>query len=126
MAGPILLGTIVGRGTRSRQPWSRLFTGPNPAPRAWDHLFGGRPHGWVRLRLKNGIWLGGAFATRPGGTRSYAAGYPEEQDLYLVEAVECDRDSGDFLLDDRGTPVSRGSSMLIRWSEVEYLDFIEA
>ncbi len=76
--------------------------------------------------MKNGIWLGGAFATRPGGTRSYAAGYPEEQDLYLVEAVECDRDSGDFLLDDRGTPVSRGSSMLIRWSEVEYLDFIEA
>jgi hypothetical protein len=41
-------------------------------------------------------------------------------------AVECDRDSGDFLLDDRGTPVSRRSSMLIRWSEVEYLDFIEA
>jgi hypothetical protein len=30
------------------------------------------------------------------------------------------------LLDERGTPVSRGSPMLIRWSEVEYLDFSEA
>jgi hypothetical protein len=69
--------------------------------------------------------LGGAFATRADGTRSYAAGYPEQQDLYLVESVEVDPETGSFLLDDDGTPVSRGSSILIRWEEVEYLDFIE-
>ena len=122
---PILLGTFVGRGTRSRRPWASSFTGPNPAPRAWDHLFGARPRGWVRLRLKSGTWLGGAFATRADGTRAYAAGYPEQQDLYLVESVEVDPETGSFLLDDEGTPVSRGSSILIRWEEVEYLDFIE-
>lgn len=126
VGGSILLGTIVGRGTRSRRPWARLFTGPDPAPRAWDHLFGSRPDGWIRLHLKSGGWLGGAFATRPDGTRSYAASYPDEQDLYLVEAIECDPDSGAFVLDEAGTPVSRGSSILVRWSEVEYLDFIEA
>src|SRR3990172_2766748 len=68
------------------------------------------PRGWVRLRLKGGTWLGGAFATRADGTRSYAAGYPEQQDLYLVESVEVDPETGSFLLDDEGTPVSRGSS----------------
>jgi len=83
------------------------------------------PRGWVRLRLKGGTWLGGAFATRADGTRAYAAGYPEQQDLYLVESVEVDPETGSFLLDDEGTPVSRGSSILIRWEEVEYLDFIE-
>jgi len=72
------------------------------------------PRGWVRLRLKGGTWLGGAFATRADGTRSCAAGYPERQDLYLVESVEVDPETGSFLLDDEGTPVSRGSSILIR------------
>lgn len=122
---PILLGTIVGNGTRSGRPWASVFTGPNPAPRAWDHLFAGRPRGWIRLHLKSGTWLGGAFATRPDGTRSYAAGYPEEQDLYLVEAVEVDQETGSYVLDEEGTPVSRGSSILVRWDEVEYLDFVE-
>ena len=72
------------------------------------------PRGWVRLRLKGGTWLGGAFVTRADGIPSYAAGYPERQDLYLVESVEVDPETGSFLLDDEGTPVSRGSSILIR------------
>jgi len=61
----------------------------------------------------------------PDGSRSYAAGYPEEQDLYLVEAVEVDPQTGAFVLDEEGNPVPRGSAILIRWDEVEYLDFTE-
>jgi len=79
---------------------------PDPAPRAWDHLLGTRPDGWIRLRRKSGIWLGGAFATRPDGARSYAAGYPEDQDLYLADAMVVDPDSGEFLLDDEHRLVS--------------------
>jgi hypothetical protein len=123
---PTVLGTIVGVATRSRRPWARIFTGPAPAPRAWDHLFAARPDGWIRLRLKSGTWLGGAFAVLPDGSRSYAAGYPDEQDLYLVEAVEVDPDGGEFVFDEQGDPVSKGSAILIRWDEVEYLDFIDA
>ncbi len=123
VGAPTLLGTWVGLGTRARKRWTRVFTGPNPAPRAWDNLFGTRPDGWIRLRLKSGVWLGGAFATMPDGSRSYAAGYPEEQDLYLVEAVEVDPQTGAFVLDEEGNPVPRGSAILIRWDEVEYLDF---
>lgn len=123
---PTALGTIVGVATRSRRSWARIFTGPAPAPRAWDHLFAARPDGWIRLRLKSGTWLGGAFAVLPDGSRSYAAGYPDEQDLYLVEAVEVDQESGEFLFDEHGRPVSRGSGILVRSDEVEYRDFIAA
>lgn len=126
VAVPIALGTVVGSGTRRGSWWAEWFTGPDPAPRAWDHLFGREPDGWIRLRLRSGTWLGGVFATMEDGSRSYAAGYPEEQDLFLVEAVEVDPDTGEFELDEDGNPVSRGSSILVRWDEIEYLDFIEA
>jgi hypothetical protein len=126
VAVPIALGTLIGRGTRKGLRWAKVFTGPNPAPRAWDHLFGSAPDGWIRLRLKSGRWLAGAYATMPDGSRSYAAGYPEEQDLFLVEAIEVDPESGEFVLDKEGEPMLRGSGILVQWNEVEYLDFIEA
>ena len=44
-----------------------------------------------RIRLKSGRWIGGAYA--PG---SYASGYPELLDLYLVATAEMDQQSGDF------------------------------
>ena len=68
VAIPIALGVVVGRGTVNERDWSKAFTGPSPAPRAWDHLFGLRPDGWVRLRLKSGVWLGGAFTSAGEGT----------------------------------------------------------
>lgn len=123
---PIVAGTLVGIGTRNQANWTRLITGPEPAPRAWDHLFGARPDGWIRLRLKSGPWLAGAYTRETETHKSYAAGYPEEEDLYLVESVEVDPDTGEFHLDEDGAPVARGSGILVRWSEVEYLEFIEA
>lgn len=123
---PLVGGTLVGRATRTRRPWARIFTGPNPAPRAWDHLFAHAPDGWIRLRMKSGIWLAGAFATQADGARSYAAGYPHEQDLYLVQAVDVDPDTGEFVTDVEGNPALRGSGILVRWEEVEFLEFIEA
>lgn len=124
-AVPFSLRTVVGRATRGGRGWTRVFTGPNPAPRAWDHFFSNRPDGWIRLRLKSGIWLAGAFARANEGIDSYAAGYPEPQDLFLAEAVEVDAESGAFVLQD-GQPVFRGNSLLIRWDEVEFLEFSDA
>ncbi|HYO61720.1 MAG TPA: DUF6338 family protein [Actinomycetota bacterium] len=51
---PFLVGRSVGRAARDGRKWARLFIGPSPAPRAWDHFFASRPDGWVRLRLKSG------------------------------------------------------------------------
>lgn len=75
--------------------------------------------------MKSGVWLAGAFATRADGSRSYASGYPEDPDLYLVETVDVDPTTGTFRVDDEGRPIPRGSAMLVRWEEVEYLEFIE-
>lgn len=122
---PIAVGTIVGRGTLHRSDWARTFTGPAPAPRAWDNLFFGDTEGWIRLRLKSGAWLGGGYAESETGMRSYAAVYPEDPDLLLAEAVETDPDTGEFLFDDDGEPILRGSALLVRWEEVEYLEFID-
>lgn len=122
---PLIAGTVVGLGTRAGWGWARFFTGPDPAPRGWDYFFTSRPDGWMRLKLKSGPWVGGAFAPTDSGLASYAAGYPEEQDLFLARTVEVDPDTGEFQLSD-GRPIMRDSSLLIRWDEVEFLEFIDA
>lgn len=122
---PFSVGARVGRGTREGASWAAFFTGPNPAPRAWDHFFASRPDGWIRLRLKRGVWVGGVYAPSDEGLPSYAAGYPEPQDLFLAETVEVDPGSGEFILEN-GQPIFRGISLLIRWDEVEFLEFGDA
>jgi hypothetical protein len=124
VALPAAVGTLVGRATRNGAWWAQVFTGPDPAPRAWDKLFGSRPDGWIRTRLKSGTWLADAFGENEDGVRSYAAGCPEDPDLFLVDAVELEGETGEFLLDDEGMPVSKGS-LLVRRAEVEYFDFFE-
>lgn len=123
---PLIVGTAIGRGTLRGARWAEFFTGLDPAPRAWDYLFGHRPDGWVRLRLKSGVWIGGAYAVTSDGRRSYAAGYPEPQDLFLVQTTEVNPENGRFLFNEDGSIKLRESSLLVRWEEVEYLEFIEA
>ena len=99
---PLVAGTTIGRGTRRGTTWARWFTGPDPAPRAWDHVFQHEADAWVRLRLKSGTWLGGAYATA-NGRQSYTAGYPEAQDIYLAAAVPVDPDTGEFQTNHHGS-----------------------
>jgi hypothetical protein len=126
VVAPLVIGTFVGRATTRQRRWARVLTGPNPAPRAWDFLFASAPDGWVRMRLKSGVWLAGAFAVGLDGGRSYAAGYPEEQDLYLVQTYDVDPESGEFRSDDEGGVVELDRGILVRWGEIEYLEFIHA
>lgn len=125
VALPAVGGTVIGSATRRGADWSRWFTGPDPAPRAWDYLFQHQADGWVRLRLKLGVWIGGAYANA-NGHRSYAAGYPEPQDLFLAAAADVDPDTGAFVLDADGNPTVLEGGLLVRWDEVEYLEFIDA
>lgn len=121
---PVAIGTTVAFGHGRGAKWAKVFTGSDPAPRAWDYLFQGHPDGWVRCRMKTGVWIGGAFADSDG-RRSYVAGYPESPDIYLARAVDIDPDTGEFTLLD-GKPSLRESGLLLRWDEVEYLEFIDA
>lgn len=127
---PAGAGLVVGRAAHARKPWVRLLTGPAPAPRAWDHLFSTpRLTGWVRLKLTDGTWLFGAWATEdpPSGQsrgvpqRSYAAGYPEEQDLYLVDTASID-DDGVVERAEDGRPAMRGVGVLVRWDQIVYAE----
>jgi len=122
---PLGVGTLVGYGLRRGWAWIEVLTGPDPAPRAWDYLFQYNVDGWIRCQLKSGIWLAGAYANA-NGRRSYAAGYPEPQDLYLAAAVAVDSVTGEFILDAQGQPELSSGGLLLRWDEVEYLEFIEA
>lgn len=122
---PLLAGTVLGLGLRRGWRVAKVVVGPDPAPRAWDYLFQYHIDGWIRCRLKSGTWLGGAYADA-NGKRSYAAGYPEPQDFYLAASVEVDPVTGEFGLDDDGRPRLGSGGLLVRWEEVEYLEFIDS
>lgn len=126
VAVPTVAGFRVGSATVAGKPWTRYIVGRAPAPRAWDHLFSRHNlAGWIRLKLKTGDWIVGAYGRSGGSKRSYAAGYPDTQDLYLVETVECERETGKFVLDPDGKLKRREAGVLIRWEDVLYLEFIE-
>ena len=59
-------------------------------------------------------------------SRSYAAGYPEPQDIYLAASVAVDSVTGEFLIDHEGQVTIGSGGLLLRWDEVEYLEFIHA
>lgn len=122
---PLLLGTVVGRATRAGRPWATWFTGPSPAPRSYDHLFGtGSRDGWVRLKIKDGPWILGAFAREDEGLRSYASGYPHPEQLFLADTAECD-DHGNFVVDEHGHVRLRGIGVLVGLHETAYLEWID-
>lgn len=125
VAIPLLLGRLAGRAAYQRKPWVRFLTGPAPAPRAWDHLFAQADlNGWILLKLKDDGWLGGLWGTSEATTlTSYAAGYPEIQDLLIAETAEVDED-GEFIVDERGVPRLHGVAALVRWDEVDYALFV--
>ena len=75
--------------------------------------------------MRSGTWLGGAYADA-NGCRSYTAGYPEQQDLFLAAAVELDPETGEFVIDGDGNVPLLEGGLLVRWEEVEYLEFIDA
>jgi len=125
VAVPMAAGYVVGNGVRRDATWTKIVVGLDPAPRAWDYLFQHHIDGWIRLRMKSGVWLGGAFANA-NNHKSYAAGYPEPQDLFLAAAVAVDPDTGEFQLTSNGEVELLPGGLLIRWEEVEYLEFIDA
>jgi hypothetical protein len=114
---PACVGILVGAAYRRGDRWAKLVSG-SAAPTAWDALFGTDPAGWVLMRLKSGAWVGGAYAAG-----SYSGGFPEPADIFLSEEYRVDQDSGEFEpgADRNGVPVGYG--LLVRWDEIEYLEF---
>ena len=126
---PVGVGVLAGKATliESRgynrwYSWTRFLAGSTRNPQAWDFLFGRDAlTGWVRLRTKEGIFIGGYY-----GPGSSVAGYPEQQDIYLRNLAEVHSDTGEFILDHDQKPTLLSSGLLIRWDEVSYLEFKES
>lgn len=86
-------------------------------------MFFDAPSAILRIRLKDGAWVGGLF-----GRNSYAAGYPEEpQDLYLERTYRVDGDGNFEVTGPRGESfVEVGSGLLVRWDEIKHVEFFES
>jgi hypothetical protein len=125
---PTAVGSLVGHGRNRRWRWVSLLTGGSPEPRAWDYVWTQPAKTMVvRLRLKSGRWVAGFFGNVEGAQGSYAAGYPEAQDLFLGLQVKVEPDTGEFIKDGEGfiQPVEGRTALLVRWDEVEYADLLE-
>lgn len=95
-----------------------LYAGSSPEPRAWDWFFDKQKSGIMRLKLTNDEWKAGLWAD------SFASGYGEDGDLYLAYEYLID-DDGILLRDENGKYKSAGVGILVRWSEIRYLEFSE-
>ena len=122
---PLVGGGVLGFGWKKNWSWARYIGGRDRTPRAWDHLFQDQPAGGVRCKLKSGNWIGGVFG-EVNKRRPYASGYPEPQDLYLAATIRLDPYTGEILTDCEGHPEIQDSGILLRWEEIEYLEFTEA
>ena len=118
VALPIAAGAFVGR----TELWpARLLRGESPEPRAWDYFFSAQPDGWLRVKLRNGAWVGGAY-----GDGSYASGYPQPHDVFIAEAADVDPATGEFIRDESGNVRLRESSLLLTAESIDYLEFNDA
>jgi hypothetical protein len=123
---PYAMGRLLGTGAKDGWPWLRALVGPQPVPRAWDYAFLDDRTGWIRLRLKDPPrWVIGAWGKLPDGRESFASPFPQPQELYLVRTVRCNPDTGDFLYEAGGEPIWLSEGFLVRWDEVQYLEFID-
>jgi len=124
---PTAVGSLVGWGHKHHKKWAVALVGDAPEPRAWDYLWRHALQAIVRIKLKSGTWLAGYFGRTEDGRCSYAAGHPEEGDLYLALALVVDAATGELALDEhnRPTPVPGDRGLLVRWAEIEYIDIKE-
>lgn len=107
--GPLLrpLHEIAGK-LRTKITDSRYES----TPTAWDLVATTTEAGWVRVRLADGVWVGGRF-----GDSSYFSTYPEPRDLFIQEQYVMSEDGafGDPLPLSGGVWVAVGDDYLVEW-----------
>ncbi|MFF4529448.1 DUF6338 family protein [Streptomyces sp. NPDC001407] len=84
-------------------------------PSAWDHIFRDRRPCFVRLRLKDGTWVGGWY-----GNKSYATSYPQPCELHLESAWRMLGD-GSFVERVEGT-----AGLHVRGADVDIVEMVDA
>jgi hypothetical protein len=128
---PYGLGSLFGYGREKGWRWVVAITGEEIEPRAWDRMWRRDTKAILRLKLKSEVWVAGLWgewkSSAVTNRRSYAAGYPEDGDLYLSVGFQIDSKTGELVrnADEQPMPVPGERGLLVRWAEVEYLDYQE-
>lgn len=75
--------------------------------------------------MKSRAWIAGVYA-EVDDVEPYASGYPEPQEIFLARSIEIDQDDGGFVYGDDGRPQFGAGGLLLRWDEIEFLEFIHS
>ncbi|GAU70363.1 hypothetical protein SSP35_18_00910 [Streptomyces sp. NBRC 110611] len=109
----VLTPAAAAAGVTSWQRRRRRTVRYRGIPTAWDQLFRQRGSCFVRMRLRDGAWVGGWYSTR-----SYATSYPHPAELYLQAAWLMGPD-GSFLRRVEGT-----GGLLVRAADADVLEVV--
>ncbi|MCX5144053.1 DUF6338 family protein [Streptomyces sp. NBC_00338] len=82
-------------------------------PTAWDHLFRDAGPCFVRMRMRDGAWVGGWY-----GNNSYATSYPQPPEIHL-ESAWLMRADGSFV-----RPVRDSAGLHIRAADTDVLELL--
>ena len=82
-------------------------------PTAWDHMFRSQGSCFVRLRLRDGSWIGGWY-----GAHSYATSYPQPPELFLESAWRMNPD-GSF-----AHRIGQTAGLYVRMSDTDMLELL--
>lgn len=85
----------------------------NLFPRPWDFVFREESSYWVIVHLKDGNKIGGIY-----GKDSFASGYPHEEQIYLEELWELDKNGG-FV-----KPLDKSKGMIILKDEIFAIELL--
>jgi hypothetical protein len=82
--------------------------------------------GVVRMHLKSPPrWVGGIWTGRSGGRDSPLSLATQDDAVHFAQAVDCDPETGAIRIGADGNPVLRSDGLVVPWSEVQYLEYIE-
>jgi len=93
---PLLAG-VSERWNRSVRPKLTRSQQTSDTATAWDYGNKSVIEGWVRVRIAEGVWVGGVF-----DENSRFSTYPESRDLFVTRQWKMDRD-GEFVAEVVGT-----------------------
>ncbi|WP_078988020.1 DUF6338 family protein [Streptomyces sp. XY332] len=91
----------------------RLRSSYRSTPTAWDHAFRDCPPSFVRIRLKDGSWVGGWY-----GSKSYATSFPHPPELFLERSYRMKSD-GSF-----SAEVTRSMGMYVKCTEIDFFEIL--
>ena len=122
---PLAGGWCLGWGVSNGTSWAKFLVRNNRIPTAWDYMFSAGATGWVRCKLKSGVWVAGAYARESNGISSYASGYPEDHELYLSPLVVTNPNTGAFVYDDDQSVCLDVGGLWLQAGDIEMINFIK-